>query len=232
MMGMDIANSVILITAAGSPMGKAISMHFASLGAQLALLDTNPSTLKKTYEACLAIGGSCEQFLLISKDETTIMHAINNVHNHFGAIDILVNYWLGEDLPSLFSDGAVDKFCSSMTKGATTFFIFGKQAANYMRKNNRKGLIINLAAHQFNSQTTTASGSKAMISGLTQSWALELAEFNIRVGGVVPMCFSHEASSPQSNLLNQHLQYEIVRSAEYIVANDYFNGRMIEAEVG
>jgi len=229
---MNIAQSVIVITAAGSPMGKAISLHFVSLGAKLALVDIEADRLQQTQQACLAAGGDSHPFLLESQDETSIASLINDVHQYFGTIDVLVNYWLGSDLPMLFSPASVDQFCRSMSEGATPFFIFGKQAANYMREHHCEGVIVNLAANLINTHQPINNGSKAMISGLTQNWAKELAEFNIRVGGVVPLSFDHEGNNPQNNLLSQPLQYEIVRSAEYIVANDYFNGRMIEAEVG
>jgi len=229
---MNIAQSVIVITAAGSPMGKAISLHFASLGAKLALVDIEADRLQQTQQACLAAGGNSHPFLLEKQNEASIASLINDVHLYFGSIDVLVNYWLGSDLPMLFSPASVDQFCRSMSEGATPFFIFGKQAANYMREHHCEGVIVNLAANLINTHQPINNGSKAMISGLTQSWAKELAEFNIRVGGVVPLSFANECTPPSSNLLSQPLQYEIVRSAEYIVANDYFNGRMIEAEVG
>lgn len=228
---MKIAHSVILITAAGSQMGKAISLHFASLGARLALVDTEPERLKQTYEACIAARADAHAFLLHEQNEKTIERLIANVHQHFGAIDVLINYWLGSDLPLLLSPASVDQFCRSLTDGAAPFFIFGKQAANYMRKHNNKGVIVNLAGNQLNTQQPLNNGSKAMISGLTKSWAKELSEFNIRVGGVVPLSYDHCTDCPVSKQLSQPLQYEIVRSAEYIVANDYFNGRMIEAEI-
>ncbi|OLQ69423.1 short-chain dehydrogenase [Photobacterium proteolyticum] len=230
---MNIAQSVIVITAAGSPMGKAISLHFASLGAKLALVDVEADRLQQTQQACLAAGGNSHPFLLECQDEVSISNLIDRVHHRFGTIDVLINYWFGSDLPTLFSPSSVDQFCRSMSEGATPFFIFGKQAANYMRVHHCEGVIVNLAANLINTHQPINNGSKAMISGLTQSWAKELAEFNIRVGGVVPLSFAHEDDHPPlGNLLSQPLQYEIVRSAEYIVANDYFNGRMIEAEVG
>ena len=228
---MKIAHSVIVITAAGSPMGKAISLHFVSLGAKVALVDTDPERLQKTHLACQAAGGDSRTFLLEKQDETSIATLIQSVDRHFGAIDVLVNYWLGSDLPLLLSPASVDQFCRSLTDGAAPFFIFGKQAANYMREHNSKGVIVNLAGNQFSTQQPIHNGSKAMISSLTKSWAKELAQFNIRVGGVVPLSYDNCTECPVSKQLSQPLQYEIVRSAEYIVANDYFNGRMIEAEV-
>ncbi|WP_299014554.1 SDR family oxidoreductase [uncultured Photobacterium sp.] len=228
---MKIAHSVIVITAAGSPIGKAISLHFASLGAKLALVDIEKERLQDTHQACKKAGGITHPFLLESQNEATISTIIQDIHSHYNDIDVLVNYWLGSDLPKLLSPASVDKFYRSMAEGATPFFIFGKQAANYMREQNRPGVIINLAANQTNPHQYINNGAKAMIAGLTKSWAKELAEFNIRVGGVVPLAIDYEDTQEPHAVFSQTLLYEIVRSAEYIITNDTFNGRMIEAEV-
>ena len=230
---MEIVQSVILITAAGSPIGKAISLHFASLGAKLALVDIDKVQLNQTYRACKANGAACEAFCLAQQDEANIEGVFDSIHQQLGAIDVLINYTQGTKLPALFSPSSVDTFSHSMIDLATTFFAFGKQAAHYMRNYNRQGVIVNLITQpQDNEAHPNFDSTKAMVSGLTQSWAKELANFNIRVGGVVPItigCDCNDCSS--SHVMNQHLQYEIVRSAEYIVTNDYFNGRMLEAEI-
>ncbi|WP_156731394.1 hypothetical protein [Photobacterium phosphoreum] len=44
---MHIGQSVAIITDAGNPVGKAVALHFASLGATLALVDNNEVELKK-----------------------------------------------------------------------------------------------------------------------------------------------------------------------------------------
>lgn len=46
---MHIGQSVAIITDAGNPVGKAVALHFASLGATLALVDNNEVELKKPY---------------------------------------------------------------------------------------------------------------------------------------------------------------------------------------
>ncbi|MGF1690524.1 SDR family oxidoreductase [Photobacterium kagoshimensis] len=230
---MEIVQSVILITAAGSPIGKAISLHFASLGAKLALVDIDKVQLDQTYRACKACGAQCEAYNLAQQDEASIKHIFDSINQRFGSIDVLINYTLGAELPALFSPASVDKFSHSMIELATTFFAFGKQAAHYMRSCNRKGVIVNLITQpQDSDQLLNFDSTKAMVSGLTQSWAKELSDFNIRVGGVVPITLGCDCSDCSTNhVINQHLQYEIVRSAEYIVTNDYFNGRILEAEI-
>ncbi|WP_275576058.1 SDR family NAD(P)-dependent oxidoreductase [Photobacterium swingsii] len=79
---MEIVQSVILITAAGSPIGKAISLHFASLGAKLALVDIDKVQLNQTYRACKANGAACEASALPNKmkpiSKVFLIQFINN----------------------------------------------------------------------------------------------------------------------------------------------------------
>ncbi|MGU3843686.1 SDR family NAD(P)-dependent oxidoreductase, partial [Vibrio diabolicus] len=47
---MDIKESIILVTSAGSVIGRTCASHFAHLGATLILCDQNSSALKSSYE--------------------------------------------------------------------------------------------------------------------------------------------------------------------------------------
>ncbi|NAW87071.1 SDR family oxidoreductase [Photobacterium halotolerans] len=228
---MNIADSVILITAAGCPLGKAASFHFSSLGARIALVDTDSERLHINHQECLAKGSECYALCLSDNKEATIANAINAVHEQYGKIDVLINCWLGIDIPMLLTQTSVEEFCQLMTEGTSAFLSFGKQTASYMREHHQSGVIINLAACRPDNPVPLSSSSKAMLAGFTQSWSKELAQYKIRVGGVFPLIFDERHDLPPSTLLSLPMQYEIARSAEYIVSNDYFNGRMIEAEV-
>ena len=227
---MNIAQSVILVTAAGSPLGKAIALHFSTLGAQIALVDHDKAALAETLSACRTIQADCQSYVVAHHDEQSIAALISAIDEQFGKIDVLLNCWLSTPLPSLLGPTSVDQFSQCLADSVAPFFLFGQHTAHYMRQHHRQGVIINLALNDDCHYPSLNSGSKAVVSGLTASWAKELAEFNIRVGGVVPLSRDDD-NAAHYPLLSSPLQYEIVRSAEYIVANDYFNGRMIEAEV-
>lgn len=64
-----------------------------------------------------------------------------------------------------------------------------------------------------------------MVSGFTQSWAKELTPFNIRVGGVVPQVESANDEAVHWSEIRE----ELIRNTEYIVANEYFSGRVMSA---
>ena len=69
----------------------------------------------------------------------------------------------------------------------------------------------------------------ALVAGFTHSWAKELTPFNIRVGGVIPS-LNYSTEDVDKRQWAQ-VQDELVRNTAYIVANDYFSGRVVTTEV-
>ncbi|WP_279146145.1 SDR family oxidoreductase [Photobacterium carnosum] len=228
---MHIGQSVAIITDAGNPIGKAIALHFASLGAALALVDNNEVELKKTLRSCQKISDSSAAFYIKSYDETSIKTLFQQVNKRFGSINILLNTWTGTEIPNLLSPTSIVDFNDIMQKSAASFFIFGKVAAEFMQHQPHQSVIINLALSNENHQPHTPTTSKTVVSGLTQNWANELANLNIRVGGIVPINLQNKPCD-QHAIINIPMQDEIARNVEYIVRNDSFNGRMLESEIG
>jgi len=143
-------------------------------------------------------------------------------------IDVLINHWPSLPLPSLISEGRnSEDFAKRLTGIASSLYSYGQVTARRMRKHNKKGVIVNLTTNQELGQFDGLENVSAMITGLTQSWAKELTQFNIRVGAVIPMCY-HLSKTDYGRWAQ--VQDELIRNTEYIVANDYFNGRVMAAE--
>ncbi|MEC6814098.1 SDR family oxidoreductase [Photobacterium toruni] len=228
---MHIGQSVAIITEAGNPISKAVALHFASLGATLALVDNNEVELKKTLQSCQKVNDSSAAFYIKSYDETSIQALFQQVNERFGSINILLNTWTGTEIPNLLSPTSIVDFNDVMQNIATSFFIFGKVAAEFMQYHPNKSVIVNLALSHENHHPYTSTTSKTVVSGLTQNWANELANLNIRVGGIVPINLQDKPYD-QHTIINVPMQDEIARNVEYIVRNDSFSGRMIESEIG
>lgn len=228
---MHIGQSVAIITDAGNPIGKAIALHFASLGATLALVDNNEAELKKTLQSCCKINKASAAFYMPCYDETNIHSLFQQVSEQLGTVNILLNTWTGTEIPHLLSPTSIADFNNIMQNSAASFFIFGKVAAEFMQYQPHQSVIVNLALSHENHHPHTPTTSKTIVSGLTQNWANELSHLNIRVGGIVPINLQ-DKSYDQYTIVNIPMQDEIARNIEYIVRNDSFNGRMIESEIG
>jgi NAD(P)-dependent dehydrogenase (short-subunit alcohol dehydrogenase family) len=85
----DFSNAMVVITGAGSGIGRALALDFAARGAQLALADVKPEGLKET----LALVGSAKaKTYVVDVGEASAMEMFaRNVRQDFGRATILVN---------------------------------------------------------------------------------------------------------------------------------------------
>lgn len=222
---MDIANSVIVITAAGSSTGRAMAEHFCLLGAKVALIDTDQALLAQSLSICQQISEQCHSFHLSLYTVDNISTLFHQIAIRLGPMDVLVNYWQTTPLPTLLAP--LEHQNVNLGNLATNLYLFGRCAAFNMLEHNKQGVIINIPSLNAESHPLAQIDcSNAVIKGLTQSWAVELERSNIRVGGVLPNVRRHRNGQvyPQAAI-----NPEVLENVTYIVQNDSFSGRTLEA---
>ncbi|MGN2616397.1 SDR family oxidoreductase [Aliivibrio fischeri] len=221
---MQIKHSTILITSAGNVMGRSISCHFASLGAYLIITDSDAEALNETHRFCSQLTSNIVSYQLEDQSQESIRHLFHAIDNEFNnGIDVLINNYTAVTLPSLL-DSQSQNSPFQLTELATTLFTYGQFAAQNMRYHKKEGVIINLGYHNDLAHLHQADNSTALLAGLTKSWAKELNPFKIRIGGVTPRITNND-TVPNLSTINQ----ELIKNTEYILANEYFSGRIIEA---
>ncbi|ODS11990.1 SDR family oxidoreductase [Vibrio scophthalmi] len=220
---MNIGSAVILVTTAGSQTGSTLAGHFSSLGATVVVCDTDKRLLNETYQRCRGVTDNVHQYPLDDHSIQSIHQLFNFMDNTLNSSpDVLINSFTAEAMPDIFDQGASHVFSQHLAMMANTLFSFGQATAERMRNEKKNGVIVNVIGHTENKAITGFDNASSMVAGFTQSWAKELTPFNIRVGGVVPC----------SEKNGQHwaeVQDEVIRNTEYIVANDYFSGRVVAA---
>ncbi|MDN3680505.1 SDR family oxidoreductase [Vibrio tapetis subsp. quintayensis] len=226
---MDIRNSVILVTSAGTALGCTLATHFLKLGAEVIVADTDSALLLETIKRCRKIVNDVDYYHLPDNTPLSIEALFDHIDDHFtDGIDVLINHWPSQPLPSLIDETHTNQdFAESLTVVVSSLYGYGQVTARRMRQHNTKGVIVNLTSNQTQNMDDSMNNMSAMLTGLTQSWAKELDQFNIRVGAVVP---SHQRISRCEHGKWARVQDELIRNTEYIVANDYFNGRVMAAE--
>ncbi|WP_428772018.1 SDR family oxidoreductase [Vibrio sp.] len=222
---MDIKNAVILITSAGSLLGSTQAMHFASLGATVILCDQEIQALHNSYQKCLSITGRVHCFQLPNRSMNSIQQMYDAIYQQCNTCpDVLVNILPTQPFPRLISDSSTDVFSQNLTSMISAMFSFGRASAERMRKENKKGVIVNIISREGYDDLLGFESAASMVTGLTQSWAKELTPFHIRVGGVVP-----SLDAPNGVPHWGEVYHELIRNTEYIVTNDYFSGRVMAA---
>jgi NAD(P)-dependent dehydrogenase (short-subunit alcohol dehydrogenase family) len=112
--------------------------------------------------------------------------AFENINNHFGSIDFLVNK-AGIQRYGSVTETSADEWDLVMNVNLKSLFLCSKYAIPFMFKNN-KGVIVNIASVQaFLSQQKVAAytTAKSAILGLTRSIAIDYAP-QIRCVAVCP----------------------------------------------
>ena len=186
---MEFQNKNILITGGGSGIGKATSMQFAVLGANIAIIGRNPNKLMDTQKAIEAKGSSCILIVADVSDDTMMKNAYKELSEEWNRIDVLfanagVNgLWAPIDQ---FPVEEWDKIHSINMRGT---FLTVKYAIPLMKKNGGS-IIINSSINGVSSFSKSGisgyASSKAAQVAFTRVAALELAPYKIRVNAICP----------------------------------------------
>ncbi len=187
-MSLSLDGRVALITGAGSGIGRSHAVLMAERGADVIINDINADGLAETAEKAGANGRRIHQVVEDVRDIAAMTNAAKKAEAEFGKIDILVNNAGVSGQRLAFEDiteEAYDRMVDINLKGA--FFL--TQAIVPGMKECRYGKIINTSsmyAMGGNNVAAHYSAAKSALSGLTNSLARELAEWNIMVNAVAP----------------------------------------------
>jgi len=250
---MNIEGKTVLITGAGRGLGAAMARHFAERGADLALVDLDENGLRDVALACRALGRRAETYAASVADEAQIGAAFDRVVADFGRLDCAIANAgiLRDGLLVKVKDGEVvgklplAQWQAVIDVNLTGVFLCGREAAERMIRLRSPGCIINISSlsRAGNFGQSNYSAAKAGVAALTVVWAKELARYGIRVNAIAPGFIKTEmVASMKPEILAkmaagipvQRLGEpdEIASTAEFIVANDYCNGRVLEIDGG
>ena len=88
---MKVQGKVVVVTGAGSGMGRQLTLELVKRGASVAAVDMRAETLEETKSLAVAQGGRVETFLLDVSDDAKVAALPAQVEAKLGAADALVN---------------------------------------------------------------------------------------------------------------------------------------------
>jgi NAD(P)-dependent dehydrogenase (short-subunit alcohol dehydrogenase family) len=188
----SVAGKVALITGASSGFGKHFAKVLAREGAKVGLAARRGDALQSLAQEIRSAGGVAAVAQLDVADVASISTAVAAIERDLGRIDVLVNN-SGTSIvkPTLeYTEQDWDAVVDVNLKGA---FFVATEVARRMRTDARGGSIINIESILSFRQTghiPAYVASKAGLTQLTKTLALELARYNIRVNGIAPGYFS------------------------------------------
>ncbi|MEN3148930.1 SDR family NAD(P)-dependent oxidoreductase [Neorhizobium sp. IRAMC:178] len=185
---MEFENKTIVITGAAGIFGRWIAAYFAREGARLCLSDVRMDGLEK---AVSELGLERSKVLLHATELTSdasMLELVDLVKREWKAPDILVNnagiYTRFSLLDMDFSDW--DRVFGVNLRAP---FVLSREFAKLMIAEGKAGSIVNIssgAARKMNQNSVPYCTSKTAIERLSKGFAMELAEYGIRVNVVEP----------------------------------------------
>jgi len=195
----ELAGKIAFVTGAAHGQGRAIVLALARAGAAVAAFDVakplaypgyamgSADELASLAAECTAAGARCLTFAGDVRDDSAITAAVERTVAQLGPISILVNnagicgYGLAHEL----TEEAWDAMLDINLKGS---WLVARRVIPVMMK-RREGVIINnssIAGLRGMRRLSHYAASKWGLTGLTKSWAIELAPYSIRVNSIHP----------------------------------------------
>jgi 3-oxoacyl-[acyl-carrier protein] reductase len=178
----------VLVTGAGSGMGRATAEVFAADGAHVALTDLPGSPIDEIAAELRAKGYSAEAWALDVTDAEAIRQVTEEVAARFGRLDALVNNAgisafcpIDDDAYDLIWDRAVAVLLTAHQR-------LIRAALPHLRRSDA-GRIVNIASIEALGATNRDSpycAAKAGVTGLTRALAVELGKDEITVNCICP----------------------------------------------
>ena len=178
----------VLVTGAGSGIGREVCLQFAAEGAVVAASDIDLATAERTVAEIAKQGGEAHGFALDVRDPAAVAAVVDGAAEALGRLDVLVNSaGIREIEPVL--DLSHEEWCRVIDINITGVFLCSQAFGRHLVAAGRGGAIVNLASTLGvvaapNRAAYTAS--KHAVVGLTKEMAMEFGERDIRVNAVGP----------------------------------------------
>ena len=183
----DFNNKNILITGAGSGIGRSLAIKFAEMGAKLILTDNNLNELEVSHKKVLSITAQCFYYQVDVSDYSAMAELSTVVIEKHGDLDVLINN-AGVNLMDQFVDGNLDDFHWLMNinfwgvvNGVKIFLpsLLRQPKAHIINVSSIFGIMSIPGQAAYNS-------SKFAVKGFTEALKMELSGTSVKVSSVHP----------------------------------------------
>lgn len=191
----ELQDRVALITGGSKGIGKAIAMELASRGAICLLIARDLKRLQETAYEIKKISGKVEVYGADVSDYERISEIVREIEKKYERVDILINN-AGIGLFASVMEMKIEDWDRVMNTNLTAVFYLTKQILPVMMR-NEKGIIINIASLAGKNSFVGGSAycaSKAGLIAFSECLMLEVRNYNIKVGLVLPGSVATEFS--------------------------------------
>ena len=217
-----MANKVTVVTGGAQGFGKGIAEAVAEEGAYLVIADMNLEGAKAT---AAQFGNMGLAIAVNVSDEASVKNLLDQVVLHFGGVDVFISN------AGVARAGGLDEMTKQTFEFVTAvnytgYFLCAKYASAVMRLQHKYAPNYMMDIVEVNSKSGLLgsnknfayAGSKFGGIGLTQSFAMELAPYNVKVNAVCPGNYLNGPlwSDPERGLFVQYLNAGKVPGAKTV----------------
>jgi NAD(P)-dependent dehydrogenase (short-subunit alcohol dehydrogenase family) len=182
-----LSGKTALITGGDSGIGRAVAVHFAREGADIAIVyleENEDATYTKSLvetegRACLLIRGDI-------RDEQFCKDAVDQTVAEFGKLNILVNNAAEQHPKEDIREISADQLNTTFSTNIFSFFYFTQAALEHLHEGDTIINTTSITAYHGSPGLLDYSSTKGAIVAYTRSLALNLIEKGIRVNAVAP----------------------------------------------
>ena len=251
---MNLNDLNIIVTGAGSGLGRCFAENLLKSGASVMASDVNAEALKALKDE-LSAHGKIETFVADVSKEDQVINMVKATADAFGSVNGLINNaGIFRDSLMVTKDrktGEVQKMSLEQWQQVidvdlTGVFLCAREVAAYMiEKDIKPGVIVSISSvsRHGNRGQTNYSAAKAGLVADTALWAKELSRYGIRAGAVAPgFTRTPILEAMRDDVLDKVVSqvpmrrlgepYEIWQAVKFILECDYFTGRCVDVDGG
>ena len=184
----------VLVTGAGTGLGKAIAVEFARLGASIVVASRNPEHLAAGRTAIEALGAEVEVVECDIRDADAVAAAFDAAEERFGLPRVLVNN-AAANFPSPAEDLSPNAWRTVVDITLNGTFLVSREFARRHLAAGSTASIVNVGASYAwtgGPGFAHSAAAKAGVKNMVETLAVEWGAYGIQVNGLVPGLFPHE----------------------------------------
>lgn len=246
---MQLKDTNIIITGAGTGFGKSMALHFSKLKASIFAIDID----EKALDQLKLDNPDIHIYQCDVADNKKVEETIEQIFQFEGGVNVLINnagIMKNAPLVNLLqrpdNRHAIELWENVIAVNQNSVFYTTRTFASKMIKNRNKGVIVNISSIAANGNIgqTAYAASKAAVEAMTKVWAKELGVLGVRSVAVAPGFIdtsgTHDAL--EEKMLNKWIEKtplrrtgkieEVVSAVQFAIENDFVNGEILNINGG
>ncbi|MFC8196119.1 SDR family NAD(P)-dependent oxidoreductase [Streptomyces sp. NPDC060006] len=178
----------VVVTGAGSGIGRAAALRFAAEGARVVLADINGEGVEAAAREISAAGGTAVTVIGDLSDQQVVDRVVATAVDAFGGIDVLVNNAGVMDRMSAAADTTDAEWERVLGINLTAPFLLSRAALPHLLASGNAAIVFTAseASLRGSAAGTAYTVAKHGIAGLTRSLAVMYRDKGVRTNAIAP----------------------------------------------